>query len=178
MNVVVLHGPNLNLLGEREPGVYGKETLSDLNRAVRRRARELGIRLRIYQSNHEGRLIDLLHANRKWADGVVINPGAYTHYSYALRDAIAAIQKPVIEVHLSDIKRREPFRRVSVLRPVCVAQISGKGLGSYLEALERLEAAAITASRACQTTPASGSRCRASRRRRRGRRRASPRGTC
>jgi 3-dehydroquinate dehydratase II len=138
VNVLVLHGPNLNLLGEREPEVYGKETLADLNALLRKKARALGIKLKIYQSNHEGRLIDLLHANRKWAAGVVINPGAYTHYSYALRDAIASIERPTIEVHLSDIKKREPFRRVSVVAPVCVAQISGKGFGSYLAALERL----------------------------------------
>ncbi|MBI4348153.1 MAG: type II 3-dehydroquinate dehydratase [Elusimicrobia bacterium] len=138
MNILVLHGPNLNLLGEREPEVYGRWTLADVNAAIRKKAKALGQRPRIYQSNHEGRLIDLLHANRKWAAGVVINPGAYTHYSYALRDAIAAIQKPVIEVHLSDIKKREPFRRVSVVEPVCLAQISGKGVGSYLAALERL----------------------------------------
>ncbi|MBI5200011.1 MAG: type II 3-dehydroquinate dehydratase [Elusimicrobia bacterium] len=135
MNVLVLHGPNLNLLGEREPEVYGKETLADLNAAVRKKATSLGLAVKIFQSNHEGKLIDLLHAHRKWAHGVVINPGAYTHYSYALRDAIASIQKPTIEVHLSDIKKREPFRRVSVVEPVCSAQISGKGIGSYLEAL-------------------------------------------
>lgn len=138
MNLLVLHGPNLNLLGEREPEVYGKETLADLNAAVRKKAKALKAAVKIFQSNHEGKLIDLLHAHRKWADGVVINPGAYTHYSYALRDAIAAIQKPTIEVHLSDIKKREPFRRVSVVEPVCLAQISGKGTGSYLAALERL----------------------------------------
>lgn len=141
MNILVLHGPNLNLLGEREPEVYGRETLADLNAALRKKARALGQTLKVFQSNHEGRLIDLLHAHRRWADGVVINPGAYTHYSYALRDAVAGIMKPVIEVHLSDIKKREPFRRVSVVSPVCLAQISGKGVGSYLEALERLRRA-------------------------------------
>lgn len=118
--------------------MYGRETLADLNAMLRKKARSLGQTLKIYQTNHEGKLIDLLHANRRWADGVVINPGAYTHYSYALRDAIASIQKPAFEVHLSDIKKREAFRRVSVVEPVCVAQISGKGFGSYLEALERL----------------------------------------
>ncbi|MBI4422362.1 MAG: 3-dehydroquinate dehydratase [Elusimicrobia bacterium] len=138
MNVLVLHGPNLNLLGEREPEVYGRETLADLNAALRQKARTLGQRLRVRQSNHEGALIDLLHAHRTWADAVVINPGAYTHYSYALRDAIAATAKPTIEVHLSDLSKREAFRRVSVVSPVCLAQISGKGFGSYLEALARL----------------------------------------
>jgi 3-dehydroquinate dehydratase-2 len=138
--ILVLHGPNLNLLGEREPEVYGSMTLAQLNKSLSRKAVELGLALRTFQSNHEGRLIDLLHANRKWAQGCVFNPGAYTHYSYALRDAVAASQIPTIEVHLSDIKKREPFRRVSVIGPVCLRQISGKGLGSYVEALERLAA--------------------------------------
>lgn len=138
--VLVLHGPNLNLLGEREPEVYGAMTLAQLNSTLRRKARELKLTLRIYQSNHEGKLIDLLHANRKWAQGCVFNPGAFTHYSYAIRDAVAASQIPTIEVHLSDIKKREPFRRLSVVEPVCVGQITGKGLHSYLEALERLSA--------------------------------------
>ena len=137
-NILVLHGPNLNLLGEREPEVYGKTTLAQLNARLKKEAK--GLKLRIFQSNHEGTLIDLLHAHRKWAQGCVINPGAYTHYSYAMRDAIAASQIPTIEVHLSDIKKREAFRRVSVVAPVCLAQISGKGVGSYLEALERFAA--------------------------------------
>ncbi|MCX5787185.1 MAG: type II 3-dehydroquinate dehydratase [Elusimicrobia bacterium] len=137
-NVLVLHGPNLNLLGERETGIYGVRSLAELNAALRKKARELGLTLKIFQSNHEGRLIDLLHANRKWASAVVINPGAYTHYSYALRDAVAAVSLRAIEVHLSNIKKREPFRRVSVIAPVCEAQISGKGFGSYVAALERL----------------------------------------
>ena len=139
-NILVLHGPNLNLLGEREPEVYGKMTLSQLNAQLTKKAAQLKLRLRIAQSNHEGDLIDLLHKNRKWADGCVFNPGAFTHYSYALRDAVAGSQIPTIEVHLSDIKKREPFRRVSVLAPVCQGQISGKGLGSYLAALERFAA--------------------------------------
>lgn len=143
MNVLVLHGPNLNLLGEREPRVYGRTTLAQLNAGLRREARGLRQRLRIFQSNHEGGLIDLLHRHRRWADAVVINPGAYTHYSYALRDAIAGIGKPAIEVHLSDIRKREAFRRKSVVAPVCIAQISGKGAGSYLEALRRLSRKAV-----------------------------------
>ena len=136
--ILVLHGPNLNLLGEREPSVYGAMTLAQINESLRRKSRQLGLTLRIFQSNHEGILIDLLHRHRKWADACVFNPGAYTHYSYALRDAVAACKIPTIEVHLSDIKRREPFRRVSVIAPVCLAQISGKGEDSYLQALERL----------------------------------------
>jgi 3-dehydroquinate dehydratase-2 len=136
--ILVLHGPNLNLLGEREPAVYGTLTLKGLNELLRKSARKGGITLRIFQSNSEGTLIDLLHQNRKWADGVVINPGAYTHYSYALRDGIASISLPTVEVHLSDIHRREDFRKISVVSPVCVAQISGKGPGSYLEGIELL----------------------------------------
>lgn len=137
-NILVLHGPNLNLLGEREPSVYGSMTLAQLNAALKTKAASLKLKLKIAQSNHEGALIDLLHANRKWAQGCVFNPGAFTHYSYAIRDAVSASQIPTIEVHLSDIKKREAFRRVSVVEPVCLAQISGKGLNSYLEALERL----------------------------------------
>ncbi len=136
--VLILHGPNLNLLGEREPEVYGSLSLKQLNQELKRSARERGVTLRIFQSNSEGGLIDLLHKNRKWADGVVFNPGAYTHYSYALRDAVVAIQIPVVEVHLSDIKKREPFRRHSVIAPVCLAQISGLGGLSYLRGMDRL----------------------------------------
>lgn len=139
MNILVLHGPNLNLLGEREPSVYGKETLADLDRSIRAEARRLRLGVRIYQRNGEGELIDLLHRHRRWAHGVVFNPGAYTHYSYALRDAVAAIAKPTVEVHLSDIKKRETWRRVSVIEPVCVAQISGRGLQGYLEGLRLLK---------------------------------------
>ena len=138
MNILVLHGPNLNLLGEREPAVYGKASLADLNAAIRKKAKALRATVKIFQSNHEGKLIDLLHAHRKWAGGVVINPGAYTHYSYALRDAISAVGISTIEVHLSDIKKREPFRRISVIAPVCLAQLSGKGAQSYLEAIDLL----------------------------------------
>lgn len=138
MNILVLHGPNLNLLGERETKVYGKLTLAQVNALIRKRAKALKVRVRVFQSNHEGRLIDLIHANRRWARGLVFNPGAYTHYSYALRDAVAAARIPTIEVHLSDIKKREPFRRKSVIVPACLAQISGHGAGSYLRALERL----------------------------------------
>lgn len=138
MNILVLHGPNLNLLGEREPEVYGTLTLAQLNAKLIAHAKKRKVRLKIAQSNHEGKLIDLIHANRKWAGGLVFNPGAYTHYSYALRDAVAGAQIPTIEVHLSDIEKREAFRRVSVIAPVCRGQISGKGVGSYIEALDRL----------------------------------------
>lgn len=136
--ILVLHGPNLNLLGEREPAVYGTMTLKQLDAMIKRRAKSLGASVRTFQSNYEGALIDLIHNHRKWADGLVFNPGAYSHYSYALRDAVAAAKIPTIEVHLSDVKKREKFRRVSVIAPVCAGQISGKGAGSYLEAVERL----------------------------------------
>lgn len=138
VNLLVLHGPNLNLLGEREPEVYGSTTLAQLDARLKARAKQLGASLRVRQSNHEGALIDLIHAHRKWAQGLVFNPGALTHYSYALRDAVAGARIPTIEVHLSAIAKREPFRRVSVIAPVCVAQISGRGVDSYLDAMQRL----------------------------------------
>ncbi|HYR55244.1 MAG TPA: type II 3-dehydroquinate dehydratase [Myxococcaceae bacterium] len=138
MKILVLHGPNLNLLGERKPEVYGTTRLAELNALLRKHALELGVELRIFQSNHEGALIDKLHAQRRWAQGAVINPGALTHYSYALRDAIEAVQLRTYEVHLSNIHARESWRRVSVLAEVVEGQIVGKGIDSYREALERL----------------------------------------
>jgi 3-dehydroquinate dehydratase-2 len=138
MRILVLHGPNLNLLGEREPQVYGNMSLVQLNARLRAHAKKRGAQLRIFQDNCEGALIDLIHEHRGWAQGVVFNPGAYAHYSYALRDAVAAIGIPTIEVHLTDIKRREPFRRRSVIAPACLAAICGKGVGSYLGAIDRL----------------------------------------
>jgi len=138
LKICVIHGPNLNLLGEREPQVYGAMTLNDLNDAVSNAADELGIQVTFYQSNHEGEIIDFLHDSRNKVDGIVINPAAFTHYSYALRDALAAIELPTVEVHLSDIYNREKFRRHSVTREVCLAQFSGKGLDSYLDGLSYL----------------------------------------
>ncbi len=138
MNILILHGPNLNLLGEREPEVYGTMTLAQLNATLAAHARKRGAALRARQSNHEGELIDLLHAHRRWAGGIVFNPGAYTHYSYALRDAVAAVRVPTIEVHLSDVRKREPFRRVSVIAPVCAGRRLGRGVRSYLDAIDDL----------------------------------------
>lgn len=136
--ILVIHGPNLNLLGEREPQIYGSMTPEELNHKLREFATEHGLELKVFQSNHEGAIIDRLHQERHWADGIVINPGAYTHYSYALRDAIAAIGKPTVEVHLSDIHAREPFRQISVIKDVCVAQICGLGWRSYIEGMKQL----------------------------------------
>jgi 3-dehydroquinate dehydratase II len=140
MNILLLNGPNLNLLGEREPSIYGSMTLAQLVKKVSAHARSKGAAVRARQSNSEGKLIDLLHAHRRWADGIVFNPGAYTHYSYALRDAVASIRVPTIEVHLSDVTKREPFRRVSVIEPACAGRRYGKGLDSYLEAIDDLVA--------------------------------------
>lgn len=138
MHILIIHGPNLNLLGEREPDVYGKMTLETLNLEITQFAWQKNIQVECFQSNHEGALIDFIHENRKTADGIVINPGALTHYSYALHDAIKAVNIPTVEVHLSDIHSREEFRKISVISPVCIAQISGQGKMSYLEGIATL----------------------------------------
>ncbi len=136
--ILLLHGPNLNLLGTRQPEVYGDTTLADINEAAERHIAPYSIELRTAQSNHEGELVDLLHDAREWADGVVFNPGAYTHTSIALRDAISAIDLPVIEVHISNVHGRESFRHKSMLAGVCLGQIAGFGWRGYLLALDAL----------------------------------------
>ena len=139
MQILVLHGPNLNLLGVREPKIYGRETLDDINGRLKARAAQSNVELRIVQSNHEGVLVDELHAARLAGfNGILINPGAFTHYSYALRDAIAATDLPAVEVHLSNVHKREEFRHTSVLVPVCIGQVMGFGWRSYLLGLEAL----------------------------------------
>lgn len=138
MRILLLNGPNLNLLGVRNPDVYGSETLKDVEEKVINRGRELGVTVDCRQSNHEGEIIDLLHTARGLYDGVILNAGAYTHYSYAIADAIDAIQLPVAEVHISDIYKREAFRHVSVIKEVCAFQICGEGIDGYLHALEKL----------------------------------------
>ena len=138
MRVLVLHGPNLNLLGTREPQIYGTQTLDELNDTILRAATELELDVRCAQHNGEGEIIEALHAARTTCDGVVINPGAYAHYSYAIADAIAAIAIPVVEVHLSNIAAREPFRRTSVTAAACRGVVSGLGSQGYVLALRAL----------------------------------------
>jgi 3-dehydroquinate dehydratase-2 len=137
-NIMVIHGPNLNLLGYREPEIYGSTTLSQLNEMIKKEAGNLDISIRTFQSNSEGLLIDFIHKHREWADGVLINPGALTHYSYSLRDALASISKPVVEIHISDIHSREEFRKISVIKDICISQISGLGIDGYIQGLKLL----------------------------------------
>jgi len=137
-SVLILHGPNLNLLGRREPDVYGNLSLDAIDQQLKRFGEQKSLEVRCIQSNHEGALIDALHSAEAWAFGVVFNPGGYTHTSVALRDAVAAIHIPVVEVHLSNIHAREQFRRRSVIAPVCHGSISGFGYLSYLLGLQAL----------------------------------------
>ncbi len=136
--ILILHGPNLNLLGLREPEVYGDWTLDDINTELESAGQDMGVRIRCFQSNSEGELIDALHDARTWAAGVVFNPGAYTHTSVALRDAISAIGIPGGEVHLSNVYAREEFRHKSLLAAVCLGKITGFGWRSYLLGLQAL----------------------------------------
>lgn len=132
MKILVIHGPNLNLLGSRETAVYGDETLEAIDEQCSALAKELGVSIEIRQSNSEGEIVDLIQGAGHDAKGIVINPGAYTHYSYAIRDALAAVKLPAVEVHLSNIYSREEFRHISVIAPVAAGQISGFGADSYL----------------------------------------------
>jgi len=135
MNILVLHGPNLNLLGAREPDVYGGATLEDINEMLAQEAAARGVVLRTFQSNSEGDLVSKIHEEAGWADALIINPAAYTHTSVALRDALTAVHVPAIEVHLSNIYRREAFRHHSYIAPVAIGQIAGFGIESYRLAL-------------------------------------------
>lgn len=136
--ILVLHGPNLNLLGAREVSVYGKVTIKDINEALLTDAKELGLSLKIVQSNHEGKIVDLIGGARRKFDGILINPAAYTHTSVAIRDALLAANLPAVEVHLSNIYKREEFRQHSLTAPACVGQVAGFGKESYLLGLKAL----------------------------------------
>lgn len=135
---LVINGVNLNMLGIREPGIYGKSTLKDLEAAVREKAKTLGVEVDFFQSNFEGEIVEKIHSAMGVYDGIIINPGAFTHYSYAIRDAFGSVKLPVIEVHISNIHKREEFRHTSVIVPECIGQICGLGFMGYILALEAL----------------------------------------
>ena len=137
MKILVINGPNLNFLGIREKGVYGTESYEDLVKMIEEKAKETGHEILVYQSNHEGAIIDRIQeAYFDGTEGIVINPGAFTHYSYAIRDALASVNIPKVEIHISDITKREEFRKISVTKEVCEKQIYGHGLKGYLEAID------------------------------------------
>ena len=138
MNILVINGPNLNMLGIREPGIYGRETYADLCRKIREHAEKKGIGVTLYQSNHEGDLVDIIQQAYGNTDGIVINPGGYTHTSVAIPDAIKAVDIPAVEVHISDVDAREDFRKISYVRAACVKTIAGHGTDGYLEAISYL----------------------------------------
>jgi 3-dehydroquinate dehydratase II len=131
VKLLLIHGPNLNLLGEREPDVYGKVTLAEIDKRMTGLAGGNGAELRIVQSNSEGAIVDAIQEARGWASGILINPGAYTHYSYAIRDALAAVRLPAVEIHISNVFAREDFRHLSVIAPVCIGSVCGFGADSY-----------------------------------------------
>ena len=139
IKISLIHGPNLNLLGIREADVYGRDTYDEVNRSIKQRATQAGMDVRIYQSNHEGEIVDAIQDAREWADAIIINPGALTHYSYAVRDALTAVRLPAIEVHVSNVHAREEFRRLSVISPVVLGQIVGLGSFGYLLALDAIK---------------------------------------
>ena len=136
--VLLIHGPNLNLTGMREPGIYGTDTLASINAEVVQKCERLGMDCSVFQSNSEGALIDRIHAAREDCDAIIMNAGAYTHYSYAIHDALKAVSIPAVEVHMSDIQKREEFRHLSVTAPACIAQIRGHGFESYTMAIDML----------------------------------------
>ena len=136
--VLLTNGPNLNMLGVRDPAIYGSDTLASIEQMVVDYGRDRGVEVECFQSNHEGALIDKLHEAHGKFDGIVYNPGAHTHYSYALHDAVECIDVPVVEIHISDISKREEFRRTSVIAPACIAQVKGMGKDGYLRALDIL----------------------------------------
>ena len=138
MKILVINGPNLNMLGIREPGIYGRATYADLCAMIREHAAKIGVDVELYQSNHEGDLVDKIQDAYGNTDGIVINPGAYTHTSVALLDALKAVAIPTVEVHISDVSAREDFRQISYVRPACVATIAGHGFDGYTEAMDLL----------------------------------------